>query len=122
MTISRAPPPTAAAIALLLEERPRERRDDQRDRRRAQQQQGPVADPPPAHGLIGNAPHEHQRRKLDDALPLALNQVDQIGTAMAPRPTRKEGVRKDIGIRDSGFGESCDSRQRTRISRSRLDR
>ena len=77
MTISRAPPPTADGRRALLEERPRERRDDQRDRRRAQQQQQPVADPPPPHRLIGNRLHEHQRRKLDDALPLALNQVHQ---------------------------------------------
>ena len=46
-------------------------------RRRAHQQQEPVADPPPPHRLIRNPLDEHQRRKLDDALPLALNQVDQ---------------------------------------------
>ena len=61
----------------LAEERPRERGDDQRDRRGAHQQQRPVADAPPPHRLIRNPPHEHQRRKLDDALLLALNQVDQ---------------------------------------------
>ena len=59
------------------EERPRERRDDQRDRRGAHQQQEPVPDPPPADRLIGDLLDEHQRRELDDALPLALNQMHE---------------------------------------------
>ena len=63
----------------LPHERPRERRHDQRDRRRPHQQQPPMTDPPPPHGLIRNPPDEHQRGKLDDALPLPLNQVNQHG-------------------------------------------
>ena len=61
----------------LRQERPRERRHDQRHGRRAQQQQEPMTNPAAPDGLIGNPPYEHQRRKLDDALALALNQVDQ---------------------------------------------
>ena len=34
-----------------------------------------MADPPAADRLIGNPLHEHQRRELDDALPLALHQM-----------------------------------------------
>jgi len=36
-----------------------------------------MTDAPAPHGLIRDSPDEHQRRKLDDALPLALNQVDE---------------------------------------------
>jgi hypothetical protein len=54
----------------------RERRHDERQRRQAQQQQRPVANPPAPHGLVGNPLQEHQRRKLDDVLPLALDQVN----------------------------------------------
>jgi hypothetical protein len=61
----------------LVEEGARKGGDDERDRGRAHQQQRPVPDAPAPHRLIRNAAHEHQRRKLDDALLLALNQVNQ---------------------------------------------
>ena len=61
----------------LPQERPRERGDDERDGRRAQHQERPVPDAPPPHRLVRNPPHEHQRREFDDALLLALNQVDE---------------------------------------------
>jgi len=57
------------------QERPRERRHEQGNRRCAHQQQEPVADPTALHRLIRDLLHEHQRRELDDAFPLALNQV-----------------------------------------------
>ena len=91
MTISRAPPVAGRGHRALLQERPRERRDDQRDRRRAQQQQQPVADAPPPHRLVRNPPHEHQRRELDDALPLALNQVDQHRNGDGAEAEQEEG-------------------------------
>ena len=59
------------------QERSRERGDDERHRRRAEQQQEPVPDAPAADGLVRNAPHEHQRRELHHAFPLALNQMEQ---------------------------------------------
>ena len=36
-----------------------------------------MPDPAAPHGLIGNAPDEHQRRELDDALLLALDEVHE---------------------------------------------
>ncbi len=58
------------------EERPRKGQHDERERRQAQEQQRPVADPAAAHRLVGNPLEEHQRGKLDDVLPLALDQMD----------------------------------------------
>ena len=98
MTISRAPPLAAAADRALLQERTRERRDDQRDRRRAHQQQRPVADPPPPHRLVRDPAHEHQRRKLDDALLLALNQVDQDRNGDRAEAEQEKGVRNAMAI------------------------
>ena len=61
----------------LREERPRERRDDQRDRRRAHQQQRTSGGSAAAAPTDTESLHEHQRRELDDPLPLALNQVHE---------------------------------------------
>jgi hypothetical protein len=61
----------------LAEEGTGKRQHDERDGRGAHQEQPPVANSAPAHRLVGNAPDEHQRRKRDDRLPLALNQVDE---------------------------------------------
>ena len=89
------------------EERPREGEDDQDQGRGAQQQQRPVANAAAPHRLIGNAAHEHQRRELDHALALALNQMDQDRDG--------EGAERD----EERGSQKC---HRTRLSRSRLDR
>ena len=77
MTTSRAPAIGRGRELALPEEGAREGQHDQRDRRHAHREQEPVADPPPADRLVGNALQKHQRRKHDDALPLALNEMDQ---------------------------------------------
>ena len=101
MTTSRAPP--AAAARLARAETDARSRDDQHQRRQPQQQQRPVANAPPLHRLIRNPPQEHQRRKLDDVLPLALSQVDQNRNRQRGQRRRKRaGARNDI---------YCDPRQ-----------
>ncbi len=62
---------------VALQKRPRERQHDERQRREPHHQQQPVVNPPPAHRLVRNALHEHQRRKTDHLLLLALNQMDE---------------------------------------------
>ena len=47
--------------------------------------------PPPPHRLIGNPLHEHQRRELDDALPLALNQVHEDRDGDGAEAEQEEG-------------------------------
>ena len=61
----------------LPQERTRERCHDHENRGRAHHQQQPVTDAPAAHRLIRNAPDEHQRGELDDALAFPLDQMNE---------------------------------------------
>ena len=77
MTTSRLPPAAAIAAAPCGRNGRANAATMSAMAARAHQQQEPVPDPPPPHRLIGNLLHEHQRRKLDHPLPLALNQMHQ---------------------------------------------
>ena len=57
---------------------------------------GQFADPPALHRLIGNPLQEHQRRELDDVLPLALDQVNDHRHRQAASPSRNKGLRKTL--------------------------
>ena len=74
-TTSRAPLAVTAAV-MPLEERPRERGDEQRERQAPQHEQQQVPQLLPPHRPVRNPLQEHQRRKLDDVAPLAIDQVD----------------------------------------------
>ncbi len=71
-------------------ERACEGEDNQRERRQPHHQQQPVPDPAAPHRLVRDAPQEHQRRKLDDLLPLALDQVEQHRHRQSGEPDQKE--------------------------------
>ena len=75
----------------LPEERPGECRDDHRHRRRAHQEQEPVADAAPADRLIRDAAQKHERRELDDRLPLALDQMDDHRDRQSGKADEKRG-------------------------------
>ena len=96
MTTSRAPPRRPRRQRALLEEGAREREHDQRDRRRAQASSSQWRMRRRRTDWYGNALQEHQRRKLDDALPLALNQMHEYRNGDGAEGDEEEGVRKDI--------------------------
>ena len=100
----------------LAEERTRERCDDHQDRRAPHQQERPVADPPAAHGLIRDPLHEHERRKLDDAFPLPLDEVHEYRDGYGRAGEQEQGSQEGHGI-----GIALPT-QRTRIILSRDDR
>ena len=104
-----APPAAAAAAAARRKKGRANASDDQRQRRKAQQQQRPVPDPAAAHRLVGDALQEHQRRKLDDVLPLALDQVNDHRDGESGEPEQEERRQERHGYR-------------TLVRRSRVDR
>jgi len=81
----------------LGEEGPRERRHDERDRGGAHEQQEPMPDTAAPHGLVRNLLHEHQRRKVDDALALALNQVHEDRHDDRAETEKEQGGEKGHG-------------------------
>ena len=86
---------------------------DQQQRREPQHQQPPVLNPPPPHRLIRNLAQEHQRRKLDDLLPLALHQMQQD----------RNGQRGETDEEQRGEeGHVSAEVYRTRLRRSRAPR
>ena len=48
----------------------------------------------PPHGLVRNPPQEHQRRKLHDVLPLALDQVNDHRHRQPGEPEQEAGGQK----------------------------
>ena len=50
-----------------------------------------MTDAAAAHGLIRDLADEHQRRELDDALPFALNQVDDHRNGERAEADEEEG-------------------------------
>ena len=95
MTTSRLPPPAARAAAALAGKNGRANaRDDERNRRRAHQQEEPVAKAPAPHRLVRDLLHEHQRRELDHALALALNQVDEHRHGDGAQPDEQKRRKK----------------------------
>ncbi len=76
------------------EERPRECQDEQDERRAPKQEQRPVADLLPPHRAIRDPFEEHQRRKLDELVALAVNQVDQHRHRQRGEAEQQEGGKK----------------------------
>jgi hypothetical protein len=50
-----------------------------------------MTDPAPPDRLVRNAPYEHERGEFDDALLLALDQVNQHGYRDRAEPRQEEG-------------------------------
>ena len=91
------------------QKRSREGSNQQHHRAGPHEEQPPVVDPAPFDGLVRHALDEHERRKLDDVLPLALDEVHQDRHGDGREPQEEERCKKRHGYR-------------TRIRRSRLPR
>ena len=107
-----------SAEVLAAEERPRERQNDERERRETHHQEEPVADAPALNGLVGDAPQEHQRRKVDDVLALLLNQVQQHRNREARKRGEEERRQKSHVsiVRPGGFAPPDPPSRRWRAS------
>src|SRR5262252_603242 len=81
-----------------LEERTRERRDEEGDRRTSEGEQQQVPDLLAPHRAIRNPLEEHERRKFDDDLSLAVDKMDD----------HRDGDRRETG--EKGGGEKIHKR------------
>jgi hypothetical protein len=78
------------AARILPEEGAREGEHQQRDGGTPEQQEKPVVDLASLHGLVRDSPEEHQRREVDDLLPLALDEMDQDRDGHRREPEKED--------------------------------